>query len=161
MLEGIPSSRSNPKEHTKEPREKLVISDIDDAREHVAELVAQGIQPLITVEKTYIEHVLANGVHSLPKEDGLTGKRFSFIAGTIGIPPLAPSTEERYVLAISPHVRIEPRFTGADQSFHGVVQFPNGFGAHDITIVGKFTNGVFAPTDHIEVGDIKENQPLH
>lgn len=156
MIEGIPaqSPKSVPEVGTAH-HERVAITDILEAREHVAELIEKGTHPLITAETKYVPDILEHGINFLAKEDGLTGKKFSFIAGTIGIAPLAPKTEERYVLAVDTSVRVEPRLTGADAAFHGVVQFPAGVPANALTIVGKVVNGIYEEADTLEI-----KQPL-
>jgi hypothetical protein len=158
-MEGIPSMpREQPLRKDAPGFEKLTIEDVDDAREHVAELVAQGVHPLVTVPEEFAEQVLKDGIHVLPKQDGLTGKKFSFIAGTIGVPPLAPSLETRYVLAVDgSRVKIEPRMTGEDRAFHGVVQFPDGIPADAFTVVGTCHGSTFIAAEGIE----QTKTPLH
>lgn len=110
------------------------IDDIDDAREHVAELIAQGVRPVITIPEEYVADVERYGITSVPKHDLLTGKKFSFVAGVIGIAPFLPEGEVRRVFEIDPaQVRIEPRLTGSDSTFHGVVGFPDGIPASALT----------------------------
>ncbi len=160
-MEGIhhtPTPKENPPRKDAPEYEKLTITDVDDAREHIAELIAAGTHPLVTVPEEFAEQVLKEGIHVLPKHDALTGKKFSFIAGTIGVPPLAPSLETRYVLAIdTDQVKVEPRMTGEDRAFHGVVQFPNGIPASAMTVVGTCHGATFVPAEELN----NTKAPLH
>lgn len=122
------------------PRVTEGIFDIEDAREHVEDLLSQGFRPLITIPEEFVDDVLAYGVTVVPKQDLLSGKKFSFIAGTIGLDPYLPESEQRRVFEIDPSsVRIEPRMTGADSGFHGVVGFPDGIPAHALLPLGLHT----------------------
>lgn len=152
-----PSPRENPPRKDDPAYEKLTIEDVDDAREYIAELVSTGTLPLVTVPEEFVEKVLQEGISILPKEDKLTGKKFSFVAGTIGVPPLAPSLETRYVLAVDASVvKIEPRMTGEDRAFHGVVQFPDGIPVGAFTVVGTCHGSTFVLADTIDT-----KAPLH
>ncbi len=123
------------------PVEREGITDVLDAREHVEELIATGVRPVITIPKEFAEDVIEYGITSVPKHDLRTGKKFSFVAGVIGIDPYLPESEERLVFEIDPsQVRIEPRLTGSDTAFHGVVGFPDGIPASALTPLGSFTD---------------------
>jgi hypothetical protein len=160
MFEGVNlPKRPNPEQMTSVLPLELSIDNIDDARECVAELLAQGICPIITVPEEYAEELLTNGVFFLPKEDLLSGKRFSFVAGTIGLEPYLPEGKERLVLEVNPEgVRIEPRLTGKDKHLHGVVGFPDGVPASAFIEKGKFSKESWED----QVPGIDESRkPLH
>lgn len=116
------------------------IEDVDDAREYVQELISAGRRPIITIPEEYIENVLSYGITSVPKHDLMSGKKFSFVAGTIGLDPYLPEAEERRVFEINPDmVRIEPRITGSDKKFHGVIGFPDGIPASALIPLGSYS----------------------
>lgn len=115
--------------------------DIDDAREYVAELVMQGKFPIITVPLEHVETIQTYGISSVPKHDLLTGSKFSFVAGVIGLEPYLPEGQSRAIFSVDPaQVRsIEPRFTGKDKAFHGVVGFPDGVPASALSLQGIYS----------------------
>lgn len=156
MLERMPENRA-PRPEVPAPSLRLEdVEDIDDAREYVEEQLAAGVRPVITVPEEYLADVQQNGIMSVPKEDLLTGKRFSFIAGTIGLDPYLPENGTRYVFEIDPaQVRIEPRMTGSDRRFHGVVGFVDGVPASALIPIGRHS----METWDAESG--KEKGPLH
>jgi hypothetical protein len=157
-----PSPERRPVPRPAEVEERLTIEDITEAREYIAELLAAGTRPIVTVPEQYAEQVLKEGIHTLLKEDGLTGKKFSFIAGTIGVPILSPSDEDRFVLSVDTDtVKIEPRLTGSDKAFHGVVHFPNGIPARAITVLGTARGSQFTPLEKGDVAGTDVKTPLH
>lgn len=148
----------SPHEQSPRPTEKAEerISDINDAREYVAELLVQGERPIITIPKEYISDIEKYGITSVPKHDLLTGKKFSFVAGVIGLDPYLPENEERHVYEVDPgQVRIEPRLTGSDTSFHGVVGFPDGIPASALTPLGWHSAGSWSAHKDIEKGPVQ------
>jgi hypothetical protein len=118
------------------------IEDIDEAREYISSLINEGTLPLITIPEMHLEELLTNGISFVPKQDLLSGKKFSFIAGTVGIDPYFPEDQKRYVLEIiDSKIHLEPRLTGKDSHFHGVVGFPNGVSPTSFRLLGKFSKG--------------------
>ncbi len=112
---------------------------IDDAREFIVECLKQNINPIITIPEEFAEEVLQYGIHFVPKQDVKTGRKFSFIAGTIGIDPYLPEGQSRYVIEIDPKdIEIEPRITGKQKRFYGVVGFVGGVPAKSFRPLGKF-----------------------
>lgn len=141
MFEQMPQSpKRKPEPETLPPLRLEDIEDIEDAREYVEEQVAAGVRPIITVPAEYVEDVVRYGITSIPKQDPKTGRRFSFIAGTIGLDPYLPENSTRHVFEVDPaQVRMEPRITGSDHRFHGVVGFTDGVPPSALIPVGEFS----------------------
>jgi|GEM_PF-1600878 len=140
----IPGERSfEPGKPHPMPPPEIFIEDVDDAREYVAELIGEGVRPLITVPMEYADQVTKYGMTPVPKEDLLTGKKFSMTAGTFNRAPLLPEDEKRVVFEIDPsQIRIEPRFTGS-KAFHGVVAFPDGVPPNALRSLGAHTHATW------------------
>ncbi len=116
------------------------LEDIDEAREFIAECLKNNINPIITIPEEFAEEVMKYGIHFVPKQDLKTGRKFSFIAGTIGIGPYLPEGQSRYVMQVDPkNVQIEPRITGKQKRFYGVVGFVGGVPAESFKPLGKFS----------------------
>lgn len=141
MFEQMPQGpKRTPEPEALPPLRLEDVEDINDAREYVEEQVAAGVRPLITVPKEYVEEVVKYGITSIPKQDVKTGRKFSFIAGTIGLDPYLPENSTRHVFEVDPsQVHIEPRITGSDQRFHGVVGFVDGVPPSALIPVGEFS----------------------
>lgn len=138
------------------PPPEIAIDDIDEAREYVAELIGQGVRPLITVPLEYAETVRQYGMTPVPKQDLRTGRKFSVTAGTFNREPLLPEDEERAVFEIdTSQIRVEPRFTGKS-AFHGVVVFPDGVPPGALRLLGKHTSDTWATRE-----EGKRKDPLH
>jgi hypothetical protein len=121
------------------------LEDRDDAREFIDECIKNDIKPIVTIPVEFADDVLKYGVHFVPKQDVKTGKKFSFIAGTIGIDPYLPEEQERLVLEIDEKaVSIEPRITGKEKRFYGVVGFVGGIPANSFKVLGKFSKKTWA-----------------
>lgn len=99
---------------------EIDIEDRDEARDLIEEMFNKGERPCVTVPKIYLS-ALEKGLrpHS-------TWVSADLIVGTFGRKPYLPKTENTgdraivYIKEISPK-SIEPRFTGSDNHFHGVV----------------------------------------
>lgn len=155
MMEGY---RETPHRRNQDTPPKLpdVIDDIDDAREYVAERIAEGVRPMITIPEEHVEDALAYGIGAVPKHDLLTDRKFSFVAGVIGLEPYLPEGETRRVFAVDPsRVRIEPRFTGEDRAFHGVVGFPDGVPASALIPLGAHSKGTWDEEQEMRKGPIQ------
>lgn len=138
------------------PPPEILVADREDAKELVDNLLAKGVRPIITVPKELASEVEKHGISFVPKEDLATGRKYSFIAGTLNIHPYVPEEEERVVFEIdTEQVRVQPRFTGKDKAFHGVVAFPDGVPATALRPLGSFTQETWAAHQK------KENDPLH
>jgi len=99
-------------------KEIIDIEDVEEARTFIREAIEQGESPIITVPLKYAE-VAKNGIASFATWIGE-----SIIAGTISREPYIPRGEKRVIFKITvPPNQVEPRFTGPDKHFHGVVAF--------------------------------------
>lgn len=103
------------------------IEDIEEARDAIREAIEKGELPVITVPKKYADSV-KNGIS--PHSTWIGEK---IVAGTLLREPYFPDGEERAVFKIKvPHKQLEPRFTGPDKHFHGVVIFRGPISSEDI-----------------------------
>ena len=94
------------------------IDSVEEASDFIRESIEAGIFPIISVPDQYVDAARKG----IKPHTTWIGERI--IAGTIGRDPYLPSTEQRHLFKI--HVSadaIEPRFTGNDKHFHGVVVF--------------------------------------
>ena len=112
--------------------EFIDISDSEEARDLIREDMLKGRLPILTVPKKFA-HVIKQGLvpHS-------TWIGQPFLAGTLHREPYLPDGEERIVLQIkvSPD-RVEPRFTGPDKHYHGVVIFKGPISPEEIEEMGN------------------------
>lgn len=97
--------------------------EIQEARVFIAEMRAAGVNPIITVPFRHLDNVLAHG--------GLATKRgwipkINVLVGTIGREPYTANDHRAVYEVTNPNITIEPRFTGPDKKFRGVVWFPQG-----------------------------------
>lgn len=105
--------------------------EIECARDQVRLWLEQGIMPVITVPRQYVP-ALKNGIRESSSWIG-----GNIIAGTIGRDPYMPSGEDRVMLRVSINApeQLEPRMTGPDRSFHGVVVFHGPIMSNQIEIL--------------------------
>jgi len=96
----------------------LDIEDPQEAKEIIAAAIEKGNLPIISVPEKYFDE-LKNGIRA-----NTTWIGEKIIAGTILRDPYIPPGEVRRIFKInvSPD-QVEPRFTGPDVHFHGVVAF--------------------------------------
>ncbi|MBI4692271.1 MAG: hypothetical protein HY773_02440 [Candidatus Terrybacteria bacterium] len=99
-------------------KEIIDIEDVEEAKNFIRKAIEQGELPIITVPLKYAE-VARKGIASFATWIGE-----SITAGTISREPYIPKGEERVIFKITvlPE-QVEPRFTGPDKHFHGVVVF--------------------------------------
>jgi len=105
-------SGSRPKESQAE--------DYDEATDLAQTLIQNGVFPIVTVKKEYAQKLKEDGLTA--QETWIPGERM--IVGTLGLPPYQME-EDRVafeIVDISPDA-IEPRITGKDKTFQGVVAF--------------------------------------
>jgi hypothetical protein len=90
----------------------------DEAREYIDELFEKGERPIVTVKEKWFDSLKA-GLR--PQSSWIDG--FNEIVGTFGREAYEPEGEKRVRVRVSGiDVRqIEPRFTGKDRKFQGVV----------------------------------------
>jgi len=94
------------------------IEDFEEAVELIKDAINSGCAPVISVPFRYVE-AAKKGIQ---KNSTWIGEKI--IAGTIVRDPYLPMGEKRKILKVEvgPDY-IEPRFTGPDKKFHGVVVF--------------------------------------
>ena len=114
-----------------------VTNDLEEAKEIVAELLARGERPTITIPAEYMAYVKKHGIPELAKRDKF-GRGYSVIAGRLGADPYFPKQEQRYLAYVDPSVEVLPRFTGKDHVFAGTIEFPRPIRADQLTFVGAF-----------------------
>lgn len=101
-------------------KEKLNISDPEEARDFVFAMIERGEVPCVSVPEEYLSALQKGLVAHASWIPGMNA-----IVGTLGRKPYMPNKEnERRVVVrikkINPQ-NIQPRFTGPDKAFHGVV----------------------------------------
>lgn len=96
----------------------IEIEDIDEAREFIEELFEKGERPIVTVKEKWVD-LLRAGLR--PHSSWIDG--FDEVVGTYGRDPYLPEGEKRVRVRVNgiDIKQIEPRFTGKDKKFHGVV----------------------------------------
>ncbi len=127
MMEGFPQDKEIQSEN-------ISISDPEEAREFVYTLIEQGEVPCVSVPEKYLA-ALQKGL--MAYSSWIPG--MNAIVGTLGRKPYLPNSEEgKRVLVrikkIDPH-NIQPRFTGPDKSFHGVVLLDGPIPPEDLEVV--------------------------
>lgn len=109
---GMHSEHKRSLENYREP-----IHEPDEAREHIRELFAQGERPVVSVPEQYAE-AIANGL--VAHATWVPG--FEAIVGTFARDPYLPSNEKRVLVKVDlDENQIEPRFTGPQKLFEGIV----------------------------------------
>lgn len=95
--------------------------EVEEARDKIRQLLEAGELPYISVPEKYVEIVKKEGIHMSPS---WTGHRL--IVGTIGRQPYKlDDPDRRYFEVLALAEDLEPRFTGEDKTFRGVVGFKN------------------------------------
>lgn len=121
-----------------------ITDDIDEAKDIVKSLLANGEKPTITIPVQYIDKITQQGIPLIPKTDLRTGRQFEVTAGRLGSPPYLDNDEERYVAEITvPASVVQPRLTGEDRIFAGTVVFNRPIQPSEIKILGKFNNQTY------------------
>ena len=97
---------------------ELNIETLEEAREIITKAIDMGEFPVITVPEKYAEAAKKGlSPHTTWIEERI-------LAGTIIRPPFLPSGERRRIFQIKAlPEQVEPRFTGPDRHFHGVIIF--------------------------------------
>lgn len=97
--------------------DQINIKDPEDAREFILHLLEEGERPCVTVPEQYLPY-LKEGLK--PHSTWILG--FDAVVGTLGREPYLPDKNRKIVYIKNIDIkRVEPRFTGPDNSFHGVV----------------------------------------
>lgn len=98
-------------------KEKITIKDPEDAREFIVRLLENGEKPCVTIPEEYTPF-LKEGLK--PHSTWIMG--FDAIVGTLGREPYLPDSRRKIVYIKNIDInKIQPRFTGPDHAFHGVV----------------------------------------
>jgi len=105
-------------ENQTEPTPRIPKSERDKAVEYVRDLIITGAKPVITVPKKYVEIVKERGLSEHPTWIPGTNR----IVGTLGRKPYGGEDRVAFSVDVNPD-EIEPRFTGPDVEFRGVVGF--------------------------------------
>jgi hypothetical protein len=109
--------RNEPLEPSKRP--KPGAESIEDAREAIEEFLANQEYPKVTVARKYLKQILEKGLRPHPTA---YQKNVRAIVGTLGVDPLLPKDEDRVILELRVDPKfIDPRFTGPNKTFQGVV----------------------------------------
>lgn len=91
--------------------------DREEALEQIHELYERGERPVVSVPEQFAQ-AAQNGLS--PHTTWIPG--FDAIVGTFGREPYIPNNERRVLLRLElDESQIEPRFTGPDKAFDGVV----------------------------------------
>ncbi len=107
--------------------EIIDVEDFEEAREIIADAIKRGELPIVSVPEEYKE------VAHIGIEPNTTWVGEKIIAGTILRPPYVPKGESRSFFKIHvPPKQVEPRFTGPDGHFHGVVAFRGPISSDDM-----------------------------
>lgn len=112
--------------------EKAALQDhYEEAKEELRNLLEKGILPIVTVPRQYLDSLK----QGLKKSSCWLGE--NILAGTIGREPYFPKGESRIAarINISSADQVEPRLTGPDRAFHGVVVFRGPIGSEQIEII--------------------------
>lgn len=99
------------------------IDNPDEARDYIQKLRDAGTHPVISVPREFVETLQKEGA-AKARETWIP--KLAVLAGTIGVPPYSPEPNRIFYEVVNPDTRIEPRFTGKDKKFHGIVWFPQG-----------------------------------
>lgn len=92
----------------------------EDAVQAVAWLKTIGEEPQISIEDRFIDDLMMKG----GKEKRRTWIPYlEAIIGTIGVKPYGDPSKRKVFRITNPGIRLEPRATGRDKKFHGVVRF--------------------------------------
>ncbi len=86
----------------------------------VEEMLEKGERPIVTFPRELLSRVRLHGLQ--PRKSWIPG--FDHVVGTLGIPPYRDNPDRVTVrITIDDPASIQPRITGKDTLFHGVVVF--------------------------------------
>jgi len=127
QLEEIRQRQQELAEHAKEvaaeegPKRKPTPDEIKEAKAIIADYLAAGEFPKITVAREHLEDILEKGLKARPTA---YQKDVKLIVGTLGREAFLPEDQDRVILEIhTDPKRVTPRFTGEAKAFEGVVAF--------------------------------------
>ena len=111
------------------PGRMELIRDPEDARAFIHELYERGERPIVSVPEQYAE-ALAHGL--VPHTTWIPG--FSAVVGTFGREAYLPKNEKRILVKIDiEENQIEPRLTGPEKAYQGIVVLRGPIGPEKIT----------------------------
>lgn len=118
----------------------LTPSDIlDYGKETLEELLSNNFPIVFSVPAQYSSKIKEKGL-TLHETD-IPG--FKALAGTIGIPPYTPDEEPRLLAILKPEFakkyKIQPRFTGKETIFQGVIITLNSIDPSDLEFIESST----------------------
>jgi hypothetical protein len=99
------------------------IKDTEEAMDYIERLRGSGVNPVISMPRKFLEALKQEGA-AKARETWIP--KLTILVGTIGIPPYSPEPDRIFFEVTNPKTRVEPRFTGKDKKFHGIVWFPEG-----------------------------------
>ena len=103
----------------KSPEQVELITDPESAREKIHEMFERGERPVVSVPEEYAE-AISKGL--VPHSTWIPG--FSAIVGTFGRAPYEPNTDSGKRVLVKVELdenQIEPRFTGPQNAYQGIV----------------------------------------
>lgn len=113
----------------------IAVKNPDEAREIIHSLIENGETPFVTVPERYKEFLLEG---LAPHSSWIPG--VEIIVGTLGRKPYLPagSKEPRVLVRIKEikEDHIQPRFTGPDSAFHGVIVLQGPIPPSSMELVG-------------------------
>lgn len=93
--------------------------DKEEAYEIIEVFMQNGIFPSVTVPEEHLSAILKDGLRERATS---YQPQVSAIVGTLGIQPFLPEKKKRAVLELRvPVEKVQPRFTGSERIFQGVV----------------------------------------
>lgn len=103
------------------PKRTPTPEEIKEAKQIIADYLAAGEYPKITVAREHLEEILDKGLKARPSA---YQKDVKLIIGTLGREAFLPEDQDRVILEVHADPgRIKPRFTGEAKAFEGVVGF--------------------------------------
>ena len=115
----LESGPAAPPPSRKSPEQAELITDPEDARERIHEAFEKGERPVISIPEQYAD-ALSKGL--VAHSTWIPG--FSAIVGTFGREPYVPNTDSGKRVLIKVELeedQIEPRFTGPQNAYQGIV----------------------------------------
>ncbi len=111
------------------------IEDPEEARELIQQMLSEGKRPIVTIDKKYLEDVKKDGL--IPQKSW-TGH--DLLIGTLGREPykLDKGRVAVEVLVDNPDL-INPRFTGEEKYFQGVVEIATEVPPDKLRIIDNLT----------------------
>lgn len=100
-------------------KRKPTPEEIKEAKAIIADYLAAGEYPKITVARRHLEEILEKGLKARPTA---YQKDVKLIVGTLGREAFLPHEQDRVILEVhTDPKRVVPRFTGESKAFEGVV----------------------------------------